>query len=51
FRGDLYGETLEIIFVAKVRNEMKFDSVDALKRQLEEDIARVRELIISESHD
>jgi riboflavin kinase/FMN adenylyltransferase len=51
FRGDLYGETLEIIFVAKVRNEMKFDSVDALKHQLEEDIARVRELIISENHD
>ena len=51
FRGDLYGETLEIVFIAKVRDEMKFESLDALKHQLEEDIARVRELIISHSRD
>jgi FAD synthase len=34
-----------------VRDEMKFESLDALKHQLEEDIARVRELIISHSRD
>lgn len=49
YEGDLYGQTLEILFRAKVRDEMKFDSIDALSRQLGEDIARVRELIIS--HD
>lgn len=47
FSGDLYGKTIEVIFRAKVRDEMKFESVDALTRQLGEDIARVRELIIS----
>ncbi|MDF1765275.1 MAG: bifunctional riboflavin kinase/FAD synthetase [Gammaproteobacteria bacterium] len=47
YEGDLYGKTLEVIFREKVRDEMKFDSLDALKRQLGEDIARVRELIIS----
>jgi riboflavin kinase/FMN adenylyltransferase len=47
FSGDLYGKRLEVVFLAKVRDEMKFDSVDALKQQLGEDIARVRELIIS----
>lgn len=46
YSGDLYGAHLELFFRAKVRDEMKFDSVEALSAQLREDIARVRELII-----
>ena len=37
FSGDLYGEMLCVEFVQRLRDEVKFDSVDALKAQLSED--------------
>ena len=37
FEGDLYGETLCVEFVQRLRDEVKFDSVDALKSQLSKD--------------
>jgi riboflavin kinase/FMN adenylyltransferase len=37
FSGDLYGETLCVEFVQRLRDEVKFDSVGALKAQLSED--------------
>ncbi|MDR2627290.1 MAG: riboflavin biosynthesis protein RibF [Dysgonamonadaceae bacterium] len=37
FSGDLYGKTLEIRLIRFLRNDMKFDSIDALKQQLETD--------------
>lgn len=37
FTGDLYGETLCVEFVQRLRDERKFDSVDALRAQLSED--------------
>ena len=42
FAGDLYGKTLRIEFVRYLRDIQKFDGVYALKKQLEEDIGRVR---------
>lgn len=42
FEGDLYGKELKIRFVRYLRDVQKFDSVEALKHQLEEDIQRVR---------
>lgn len=42
FDGDLYGKTLRVEFVRYLRDIQKFDGVDALKKQLEEDIGRVR---------
>jgi riboflavin kinase/FMN adenylyltransferase len=39
FTGDLYGQELEVEFVAKLRDEMKFASLDALKTQIAADIA------------
>src|ERR1700737_653160 len=33
FRGDLYGAARDIAFIAFIRDELKFDSVDALVRQ------------------
>jgi riboflavin kinase/FMN adenylyltransferase len=38
FEGDLYGEILEVIFRKKVRDEKKFDSVEQLKSNIENDI-------------
>lgn len=42
FDGDLYGRTLKVEFIRYLREVKKFDSVDALKTQLEEDIRTVR---------
>jgi riboflavin kinase / FMN adenylyltransferase len=37
FSKDIYHETVEIFFVKKLRDEQKFDSLDALKEQLHKD--------------
>ena len=37
FDSDIYGEQLELIFHRKLREEQKFDSIDALKEQLAKD--------------
>ncbi|MBR7163607.1 MAG: bifunctional riboflavin kinase/FAD synthetase [Clostridia bacterium] len=37
FDGDVYNETLEIEFLYKIRDEQKFDNLEALKAQLAED--------------
>ena len=37
FDGNLYGQTILITFVARLREERKFESPEALARQLEED--------------
>lgn len=39
--GRLYGRTLTVEFVRRLRGERKFPSLDALKRQVQRDIARV----------
>jgi riboflavin kinase/FMN adenylyltransferase len=41
---DLYGLTLELDFVARLRGERRFDSVDALIEQMHQDVQRTREL-------
>ena len=42
FQGDLYGATLDVAFIAFIRDELKFDSVEALVRQMDDDSARAR---------
>lgn len=42
FSGDLYGERLEVAFVARLRGEQKFPGVDALVAQIRADIAAAR---------
>lgn len=42
FDEDLYGQHIEVCFIAKLRDEKKFDSVEALKRQVRDDIAKAR---------
>ncbi len=37
FEGDLYGKTLDVAFIAWVREELKFDSVEALIVQMKQD--------------
>lgn len=37
FKGDLYGRSLKLIFIRKLRDERKFDSLDQLKEAIEND--------------
>lgn len=41
FQGDLYGKNAEIRFIRFVRGEKKFESIDALKEQINMDIATI----------
>ena len=45
FDGDLYGQTVEVTFVERLRDERKFDSPEALAAQLEQDRDRVNEIL------
>ena len=42
FSGDLYGSRLDVELVAKIRDEEKFDSLDALTAQMRSDEAEAR---------
>ncbi|WP_217915780.1 bifunctional riboflavin kinase/FAD synthetase [Miltoncostaea marina] len=42
--GDIYGQSMRIDFIERLRDERRFDSPDALLAQVREDVARVREL-------
>src|SRR6266403_609767 len=42
FEGDLYGSVLDVAFIGFIRDELKFDGVDALIRQMDDDSARAR---------
>lgn len=42
FSGDLYGERLSVRFHHKIRDEVKFDSITALKMAIADDCRRVR---------
>lgn len=43
FSGDLYGQTLEVEVLDYLRDQRKFPSIDALKRQLSRDVAQAQD--------
>lgn len=45
FDGDLYDKELKIRFVAKIRDEQKFDDLESLRTQIEIDENKIRELL------
>jgi len=45
FAGDLYGREIEVEFCQFLRGERKFESVDALKTQIEVDARQAREML------
>ena len=51
FEGDIYGEELEIEFVARIRDERKFDSLEALTEQLAADKKDIIALLKLKSHE
>jgi len=44
FEGALYGETLEVEVVDRIRNEKTFSDGDRLRAEIEQDLRRVREI-------
>lgn len=45
FDGDLYGQLLALDFIARLRDEEAFPSLNALVEQIRQDIARAREIL------
>ncbi|MCI0552576.1 MAG: bifunctional riboflavin kinase/FAD synthetase [Anaerolineae bacterium] len=45
FDEDIYGEELKIEFVVRLRDELKFDSVDALVEQIWKDVQETRRIL------
>jgi riboflavin kinase/FMN adenylyltransferase len=47
FSGDLYGATIALEFVARLRAEMKFPGIEALVAQIRRDIAEARQILVN----
>lgn len=45
FDRNIYGEVVRLEFAARLRNELKYDSVEALIRQIRHDVEQTRELL------
>jgi riboflavin kinase/FMN adenylyltransferase len=45
FDGDLYDESVKVRFLARLRGEQKFDSIEALVEQIERDVAATRVVV------
>jgi riboflavin kinase/FMN adenylyltransferase len=45
FNGDLYGTALDIAFIGFIREELKFDSVEALVARMNDDSTRARAIL------
>lgn len=45
FEGDLYGSILTLEFVEKLRPELEFDNVEALVGRINDDVAKVRQIL------
>jgi riboflavin kinase/FMN adenylyltransferase len=46
FDGDLYGREIEVEFIAKLRDELKFDALDPLVEQMHRDAAAARRILL-----
>jgi riboflavin kinase / FMN adenylyltransferase len=45
FAGNLYGRAIEVEFIAKLRDEVKFDSLGSMMVQMKADAAQARDLL------
>jgi riboflavin kinase/FMN adenylyltransferase len=48
FEGDLYGELGRVSFVRRLRDELQFDSVEALIAQMHQDVAEARRVLAAD---
>lgn len=42
FNGDLYGKVIRLVFVKYLRDELKFENIEELKKQIDKDIFEVK---------
>jgi riboflavin kinase/FMN adenylyltransferase len=42
FKGDLYGQALDVAFISFIRDELKFDGIEPLIRQMDDDSTKAR---------
>ncbi len=47
YDGDLYGKTVEIFFIKRLRRERRFRHEEALARQIRKDVGKARKLLTS----
>ena len=47
FRGEMYGHTVRLEFVHRIRGQGRFEDVENLVTQIREDVAAVRELLVT----
>ena len=45
FDGRLYGETIEVVFRQKIRDEEKYASIEELRRQIAADVENIRRIL------
>ena len=48
FDGDLYGQTVRVEFLQHLRDEVRFDSLDALRSQILKDAEKTRQILAQE---
>jgi riboflavin kinase/FMN adenylyltransferase len=51
FDRDIYGQQIKLEFVSRIRNELKFNSVQALMWKIQEDVDKTRELLTNQTAD
>ncbi len=47
FENDLYGKEIKLDFIARLRDEQKFSGIDSLVAQIQVDIQKTRDILIS----
>lgn len=47
FSGDLYGKEVRVNFIERIRDELRFSSIDELSRQIRIDVQRARSILSS----
>jgi riboflavin kinase/FMN adenylyltransferase len=45
FNEDIYGQTIEVIMLKKLRDEIKFSSLDDLKKQISQDSEQAKAFV------
>jgi riboflavin kinase/FMN adenylyltransferase len=46
FKGDLYGQEIQLDFITRLRDEQRFPNIETLVSQIQHDIARTRSLLL-----
>ena len=51
FKQDLYGESIRVFFISKIRDEVKFSNIEVLQEQLLADKKKAKEILAKHSNE